>query len=211
MSFLSRLFQTTPAHKPAAALPSIATLWREFEEWLAVHWPEGLADLNPGATDEQLRALETFLGARLPSEFVECLKIHNGQKGMAGGLFDNSEFLSTETIADQWNVWRDLLDSGDFEGITSEPSQGVREDWWNRNWIPFTHNGGGDHYCLDLQPATGGMSGQVITMWHDMGERRIVAANFHAWLAGYLASIRAGKIEYSEDFGGLVNKDFVEP
>src|SRR5689334_22327881 len=103
MSFLSRLFQTTPADKAAAALPSIATLWPEFEDWLAVHWPEGLADLSPGATDEQLRALEAALRVRLPADFVECLKIHNAQKGMAGGLFDNSEFLSTEAIADQCN------------------------------------------------------------------------------------------------------------
>jgi cell wall assembly regulator SMI1 len=211
MSFLSRLFQNVAADKTAAVLPPIAALWREFEEWLAVHWPDGMADLNPGASDEQLRALEAVLGVTLPTHFVECLKIRNGQKGSAGGLFDNSEFLSTDAIVDQWNVWRDLLESGEFEGITSEAEPGVCPDWWNRNWIPFTHNGGGDHYCLDLQPATGGAPGQIITMWHDMGERRIVAVNFHAWLADYLASIRAGKIVYSEDFGGLVNSHYVEP
>lgn len=211
MSFLSRLFQRPTAVEPVTALPSIAALWREFEAWLAVHWPEGYADLNPGATDEQLRALEATLGVTLPADIAECLRIHNGQKGMAGGLFDNSEFLSTEAIADQWNIWRELLESGEFNGLKSELSPGVRDDWWNRHWIPFTHNGGGDHYCLDLQPALGGTLGQVITMWHDMGERRIVAAGLHAWLAGYLANVRAGKIAYSEDFGGLVNNDYIDP
>ncbi len=211
MSFLSRLLQKTTAEKTAAVLPTIPALWQEFEEWLAVHWPEGLADLNQGATAEQLRALEVALGVSLPAPFVECLKIHNGQQGNAGGMFDNSEFLSTDAIAEQWNVWRELLESGEFEGIASEAERGVRTDWWNRNWIPFTHNGGGDHYCLDLQPATDGALGQVITMWHDMGERRIVAVNFHAWLAEYVASVRAGNIEYSEDFGGLVNTDYIEP
>lgn len=215
MNFFSRLFlkpaAAAPAPAPAPDQPSIADLWQGFETWLAVNWPEGLADLNPGATDEQLRVLEAKLGVAMPAPFVACLKIHNGQKGMAGGLFDNSEFLSTEAIADQWDVWRDLLESGTFDEIRSEPASGVRDDWWNRHWIPFTHNGGGDHYCLDLQPAATGQAGQVITMWHDMAERNIVAAGFHAWLSEYVAGVQAGKFAYSEDYGGLVNRDFVEP
>ena len=211
MSFLSRLLKKPAAAETVAAPPSIPVLWQEFESWLAVHWPEGLADLNPGATDDQLRALEAKLGVALPAPFAACLKIHNGQQGGAGGLFDNSEFLSTDAIADQWEIWRDLYESGDFDGIASDPAPGVRNDWWNPKWIPITRNGGGDHYCLDLQPAAGGKAGQVITMWHDMDERRIVAPGFDAWFAAYVAAALGGKIAYSEDFGGLVNKDFVEP
>ena len=73
-------------------------LWKQFEAWLSIHWPDGLAALNPPATDEEIELLERGLGAKLPQDFVDCLKVHNGQSELAGGIFDNSEFLSTSAI-----------------------------------------------------------------------------------------------------------------
>ncbi|WP_207393349.1 SMI1/KNR4 family protein [Duganella aceris] len=187
---------------------SISDTWLAFELWLRVHWPDGLKDLCPPATDDEIRSLETMLGAKLPHDYVEFLKVHNGQQGCAGGLFDNSEFLSTTEIIEQWKVWKDLLDSGDFEGYKSEPEAGVRDDWWNPKWIPFIHNGSGDHHCLDLAPGIDGQEGQVITMWHDMGTRAVEANSFKLWFAKYVDAVIAGKYVYSEDFGGLVDADF---
>lgn len=202
-NFFSKIFK-----KSDATSLSIADAWAAFESWLSQHWPDGLKDLCPPATDEEIRNLETRLGVSLPSDFLEFLKIHNGQKGSAGGLFDNSEFLSTTAIIEQWKVWKDLLDSGDFNGYKSEPEAGVRDDWWNSKWIPFTHNGSGDHYCLDLAPSAVGQEGQIITMWHDMGTRAVEASSFKLWFAMYVDAVKAGKYVYSEDFGGLVDADF---
>lgn len=182
-------------------------LWKQLEDWLSVHWPDGLAALNPPATDEQIASLEQTLGTSLPQEFVACLKVHNGQSELAGGLFDGSEFLSTSGIRSQWKIWKDLLDSGGFDGIKSEPQAGIRSDWWNPRWIPFTHNGGGDHHCIDLAPAEGGQVGQVITMWHDMGGRELQGKSFDAWFREYVAAVVAGEYTYSDDFGGLVHQD----
>ncbi len=53
-------------------------LWAQFEGWLQEHWPEGLADLNPPATDAEIQALEDGLGVALPADFVACLQVHNG-------------------------------------------------------------------------------------------------------------------------------------
>lgn len=187
---------------------SMADTWIAFEGWLGQNWPEGLKDLNPPATDDEISALEASLGVSLAPDFVEFLKLHNGQKGTSGGLFDNSEFLSTAAILEQWTVWKELLDSGEFDGIKSEPDVGVRDDWWNAKWIPFTHNGGGDHYCLDLAPGADGSLGQVITMWHDMGARDVEASSFKQWFTKYVDAVLAGKYVYSEDFGGLIDADF---
>jgi cell wall assembly regulator SMI1 len=183
-------------------------LWKQFEDWLSVHWPDGLAALNPSATNEEIYALEEALGTKLPPAFIDCLKVHNGQSDCAGGLLDNSEFLSTGAILDQWRIWKDLLDSGDFDGIESEPQAGIRSDWWHARWIPFTHNEGGDHYCVDLAPDVGGHAGQIVTMWHDMGERRIQAESFDVWFKEYVSAVVSGEYIYSEDFGGFVHKDY---
>ncbi len=184
--------------------------WTRFEEWLSEHWPAGLASLNPPATDEQIARLETALGCKLPDDYVSCLKIHNGQDTNVGGLFDGSEFLSTDEILAQWTVWKDLLDGGEFAGINSNPASGVRNDWWHAGWIPFTHNGGGDHLCLDLAPAPAGNVGQVISMWHDYGERDLKAPGFNAWFKAYTKRVFSGAVVYSDEYGGLINREDAE-
>jgi len=181
--------------------------WNDFERWLAKNWPAGLDALNPPASNDDIANLEAALGCSLPRDFVECLQIHNGQDPQAGGLLDNTEFLSTERILDEWTVWNDLLIGGDFNGISSEPAYGVKDDWWNPKWIPFTYNGSGDHHCIDLDPAEGGSRGQVITMWHDMGDREILGKNFSRWFAKYVNAVLEGKYAYSEDYGGLISVD----
>ena len=164
-------------------------VWAQFENWLKENWTEGFEDLNPPATDQEIFELQEALGVQLPADFVACLKVHNGQRGMAGGIFEYSEFLSTQAILDQWQVWKDLLDSREFDGRSSDPDDGVQDDWWNPKWIPFTHNGGGDHYCIDLAPTETGQSGQVITMWHDMSERKIQAGSFLSWFEEYVGDV----------------------
>ena len=183
------------------------SLWNKFEVWLSENWPEGLAGLNPPATDQQIADLEKSLGVVLPKDYVTCLKIHNGQSQEIGGLFDGSEFLSTDEILAQWSVWKELLDSGEFAGINSDPATGVRNDWWNARWIPFTHNGGGDHLCLDLDPEASGSPGQVIMMWHDSSERELVALNFGTWFKLYAKGVFSGEFVYSDDYGGLINRE----
>ena len=47
------------------------THWTQFEAWLAEHWPEGLAGLNPPATDQEIADLEQALGVVLPPDRSE--------------------------------------------------------------------------------------------------------------------------------------------
>lgn len=43
-------------------------LWQQLENHLSAHNPELLADLNPPATDAQIRELEKTIGAQLPAD-----------------------------------------------------------------------------------------------------------------------------------------------
>ncbi len=180
--------------------------WKKFEEWLSQNWPEGLSSLNPPATDEQIAQLEAQLEAKLPADYIACLKVHNGQSGYAS-VFDGMEFLSCEEVVSQWKVWKELLDGGDFKDICSAPDEEIKNDWWNPKWIPFTHNGGGDHLCLDLDPSSSGTVGQIITMWHDMEAREFKARNFGEYFENYVSGVLTGKYAYSEEYGGLIDAD----
>lgn len=183
--------------------------WNLFTRWLGTEWPEGLRLLNPPASEDDIGWLEALIGYPLPRDLADCLRIHDGQRPNLGVLFDGCEFLSTRRIADEWSVWKKLLDDGHFEGQRSEPEDGIRPSWWNAAWIPFTYDGAGNHLCLDLDPAEGGRSGQVITMSHDDPTRERVAASLGEWFEAYVAGVLAGRYVHAEEYDGIVRREDV--
>jgi cell wall assembly regulator SMI1/molybdopterin biosynthesis enzyme len=171
---------------------TVSESWSRLDPWFMDHPDELPGGLNGGASDEDIRALEAALDTKLPEDFAESLKIHNGQPGVAGDFFDGDSLLSTRGILGAWKVWHELVVSGDFEGCSAEPDDGIKDDWYNVKWIPFTSNGAGDHLCLDFDPAEGGTVGQVIRVWHDDDQRTLVARSFREWLHRFV-------IEYTDD------------
>jgi cell wall assembly regulator SMI1 len=181
----------------------------KFKQWLAFNYNDGLLDLNPPATTEEIEELISTLGVELPDDFIQVLKINNGQKGESAWLFDSQEFLSTHRIIEEYNIWKNLLEN-ELQGKVSTPDDGVKNDWWNKNWIPFTSDGCRDHYCLDLDPNSTGTKGQVITLWYESAEREIVAKSFSAWFEEYVNQLNSGELFYSKEYNSIVYKDEIE-
>jgi cell wall assembly regulator SMI1 len=185
-------------------------IWAAIKLKLTEIAPNMLDNLNAGVTDKEVEDLEKLIKAKLPIEFVDFCKIHNGQKPGSAGLFDCEELLSFERIKDEWTAWKGLLDSKCFEDegghFTSLPDNGIKNEWWNALWIPITYDGSGNHYCLDLDPAGQGSYGQIIRMWHDDAERSLEAASFKDWVLAYKDKLVGGQLVYSEDYFGIVDK-----
>lgn len=160
--------------------------WARLESRLKTHKPSLLADLHPPASDTDIQDLERALGVALPKAFIECLQVHNGQRGQADWLFSGSEFLSSRRILDAWAIWKDLLDGGDFDGADAQGEAGIRSVWWSLKWIPFAYNGLGDYLCLDLDPDSRGKVGQIISVWHDDGGREKVSDSFSLWFTAFV-------------------------
>ena len=180
--------------------------FERFKQWLSLNYSDGLIDLNPPATDYEIEELTKILGVELPNDFLNVLRTHNGQKGESDWLFDSQEFLSTHRIIEEFNTWKNLLNT-QFQGKSSTPDEGVKNDWWNTNWIPFTSDGCGDHYCLDLSPTNTGTKGQIITLWYESSEREIVAPSFSLWFEEYVEQLYSGELIYSEEYNSIVYKD----
>lgn len=187
-------------------------IWNSIEQKLKEIAPDILNSLKIGVADEQITKLENIIKAKLPDDFVEFYKVHDGQDLGNGGLIECEELLSFERIEDEWKVWKDLLDSQTFQGnddepYTSTPDKGVKNNWWNALWIPITNDGCGNHYCLDLDPTAEGKYGQIIRMWHDDDERKLVANSFKEWITNYKEKLVSGQMVYSEDYFGIIDKD----
>jgi cell wall assembly regulator SMI1 len=182
--------------------------WQRLKRWLEQNAPALLATMQPGATDAEIIELENHLGTRLPADYRAFLALSNGQLENAEFGFADGELLSAESVNAQWMIWKELLDNGTFKDSISDPQAGIRNDWWNPRWIPFTHDGGGNHLCLDLDPANGGTIGQVITMEHDNGERVLMFDSFSEWLEQLVNDLESGQIVFdTEEYNSLVHVD----
>jgi len=184
------------------------TCWVKIKEWISKNFPPILDTLNEGATDDDICKLESELGVKLPTDFIEFYKVHNGQSWTHLSLFDSDRLLSTDEIIREWSGWNSVLPEINAICIemsgkpaSSDPEPGIKDYWWNAAWIPITANGSGDNYCIDLDPTPEGTKGQIIRMWHDMPWRELVAPSFKDWILKYVADLENGVYIISEDIG----------
>lgn len=161
--------------------------WQRICSLLATQVDLSLFDLNPSAGTEAIRSLEEHIGLSLPESLKEVLALANGQgSGQKCGLFFGDEFLSVAAIQEQWDNWKSLeeenLNEEFASSMSSRPVGVVRPLYLNSKWIPFTHDGAGNHTGLDFDPDSEGNVGQVISFGRDQEEKKLLAASFEGFL-----------------------------
>ena len=179
----------------------------KFKKWLSVNFKDGLNSLNPPATDKEIKDIERTLEITLPQDLASLLKINNGQSRHTSFLFKGQEFMSSHRIIEEWLIWKNLSDKGSFDDSESQSENGIKSKWWNNKWIPFSYDGGGNHYCLDCDPDDCGTHGQVIEMWHDEGDRNLLSPSLTEWISQYVSELESGDYVYCEDEEGIIHKD----
>ena len=175
-------------------------LWKRIEIWLRLQAPPLHAALAPGASPEALQRAEARLQVEFPEDVRASYAIHDGTG--FGGLFP-FPLLSLQRVVQESNNWREWLHRGTFGDAESTPQGPIKTDWWNVRWIPFTHDGGGNYQCLDLDPAPGGNVGQIINFDHEVGATEVLAPSFRAFLAAFADDLEAGRFAPWEDRQGL--------
>lgn len=156
-----------------------------MDRWLAANRSGYYALLQPGATDAELDAFEATFSLMLPPAFRQLYRWRNGQDPMSfAPLQMNRTFSTLEEITST----KELLDSMigyDFD----DPK------WWRRGWVPFLHNGGGSHLCVDVAAEDGGQPGQLVAFWKADEDRPVEYPSLEAWLVELVASMEDGPLE----------------
>jgi cell wall assembly regulator SMI1 len=165
-------------------------IWTKIEGWYKKNTSEKEI-FNAGASEAEIKDLESFLGIEFPSDVRDSYSIHNGQKDFHIGFIDSFMLLPLDQIKEDWVIWKELYDTDDDPNVGS-PSRGVCPYWWHPRWIPLTSDGSGNFHCLDLIPAKGGQEGQIITMWHDEDTRKLLAKSFRLWLQKFADELESG-------------------
>jgi len=162
---------------------------RRLQAWHEANRPELLAELAPPAKPGDLAKVAKRVGAELPDVLVALWRWHDGRReDCYSGLQHNRQLMSIAEALDTMNTMDELLDAGEFE----------QPHWWNKRWLPFLANGGGDNICIDFAGSFGGKPGQVIEFWHDDEDRTIVYPDVATWLHCFVETLEAGLWEDQE-------------
>lgn len=177
-------------------------LWRRIESAFARLAPELLMQLPAGASADAIATAEERIGIALPDDVRATFARHDGS-GEAELFLQNAYEMrpigvalhSLEDMACDWERWHGY-ECGRADYDRDRPDGPIRRKWWNSSWVPFTWDGGGDHLCLDFDPAPGGTPGQVICFSHEIGPVNVVAENWRAFFAQCAADLESGRTGY---------------
>ncbi|GGR65118.1 hypothetical protein GCM10008959_29170 [Deinococcus seoulensis] len=169
----------------------IPELLTRLDAWVAREVPLDHATLRPGVTDAALDAFEARQGVTLPPAMRALYRWHDG--GDLFGLeFQRLEHLEFNRVS--WaEIAADRMTDLD-EDIVSHPPGAIRLLYATGDWLPFLHDGGGNHVALDLHPGPAGRLGQVITTGRDEEHRFVLAPDLDTFLREYLRRLETGRV-----------------
>jgi cell wall assembly regulator SMI1 len=184
--------------------PSIRAAWRRIDLCLVNNWPELM--LRAGATQDEVHNAESIMKLRFPGAVRESFRIHDGSDLIQIVKYGHLLPLTVptdvprprralfRTVPEVWSAMKEMLDSGlfNYPGFVSEPNGPIKQDWWNKKWIPITDNFEGDHICVDMDPLDGGTVGQIIDWWHERGACELLAPGMGEWLAMIAKDLEEG-------------------
>ncbi|MCM0665145.1 SMI1/KNR4 family protein [Flavobacterium tyrosinilyticum] len=129
-------------------------------------------NLKEPLSDKEIEILEEKYQVQIPNDLKELYKWKNGQDQNCYEAFvNNSMFMSLEDVLDSREEFNSMID--DFE----------IENWWNENWLPIFHNGGGSYICYDLSGIFTGKKGQLIEYWNRDNDRNVISLNLEDFIA----------------------------
>jgi cell wall assembly regulator SMI1 len=188
-------------------LAGVVKSWRAIDGVLWENAHSIHRALRKPVTDVQLARLAKVIPVKLPRDFVQSLRIHDGvgrsKRGGKVPLFDNYILLPAASIIAQYTMMCDLQDECQFPGSQLGADPAIRNDaHWRRGWLPIMDSDG-DKLILDLDPTPDGSIGQVIE-WsnYDHAPLRVLATSFSLWLAGLAESFEKRQFRLDQ-WGGI--------
>jgi cell wall assembly regulator SMI1 len=170
--------------EPVDHLGRMMLIWNWIEAWLQIAAPESLVHLSPGATEQQLQAVEAGLGLSLPADLKASWVLHNGT---ADFFFGGWGFLTLEQMLAAYRAERAFQE-------------------WPPTYVPFATDGCGGSLCTDMDASKGEQMGRIVFFDYELGER-FVASDFWILLSGFVNDLEDG--EYGVDESGRLVSDDV--
>lgn len=183
-------------------MAGVTQSWRTIEAVLWENAHSVYQALRKPVSDASLARLARLVPGKLPRDFVQSLKIHDGLRDSYLGeirLFNFNALLPVSAIIAEYKGMCSLQSECGFPGNQCGGDPRVRNDaHWRPGWVPIMDSDG-DKLVLDLDPAPGGTAGQVFT-WSNTGSwpQSVLGASFGEWLAGLAEALGKRRFRLSE-------------
>ena len=185
------------------------SLWQEIQQSLLVIAPSIGESFQKPAEESQIKALEDAVAQPLPESFKEYLRTFNGQAQSDSPHYfmGYNLLLPTDEIIETYQM---LVEDFEGESIADElnPNK-IQPVLWDKGWIPFTDFEATTRICIDLNPATNGVKGQVIMLYPgiDCQSDEVILANSFEEFTQKIWNILDSK-DYSFE-EGIIEQDFL--
>jgi molybdopterin molybdotransferase len=187
-------------------MAGVAASWRIIEGVLWENAHSLYRALCKPATDAKVARLAKLVPARLPRDFVQSLKTHDGLRDSYLGqnrLFDYNALLPISAIITEYRMLCQHQEQfSDVASVAGHDPEIRIDARWRAGWVPVM-DADGDKLVLDLDPAPGGSVGQVF-QWYNNGSTRleVLAPTFGEWLAKLAEALSKRRFGLDE-FGGI--------
>ena len=185
------------------------SLWQKIQQSLLAIVPSIGESFQKPAEESQIKALEDVIAQSLPESFKEYLSTFNGQTQSDSPHYfmGYNLLLPTDEIIETYQM---LVEDFEGESIADElnPNK-IQPVLWDKGWIPFTDFEATTRICIDLNPATNGVKGQVIMLYPgiDYQSDEVVLANSFEEFTQKIWNILDAK-DYSFE-EGIIEQDFL--
>lgn len=193
----------------------LARIVDDIAAWFTTNAPPAASRVEAargGADPAEIASAEAVLGVRLPAGFRAYLRLFGGADGLDIAEYDG---LSLRGALSSWQRLEELRAGGAFATWVPKEVEAdngyVRFTWWHPGWLPFAQDGGGNLFCIDLDPDERGTVGQVISWEVHAGPAGPVLPSIEDCLRRYLDRLRAGKYRFDPDTGHLQDCHLDEP
>lgn len=143
-----------------------------LDHYIKTTRPQFYVELNDPLSENQIKELEDTFNIQLPPDMKMLYSWKNGQKDTC---FES--FVNNSTFTPLAEALANAAEMTSMIGLDFEI-----ENWWNKDWLPIFHNGGGDHICYDMVGLFTGQKGQLIEFWHSANDRNVIAVGLLSFI-----------------------------
>jgi cell wall assembly regulator SMI1 len=173
--------------------------------------PESVTNLNDGATFEELSLLKE-VAPITPQLLLDLLTLHNGEEMIAWtSLFpDGMQLMAIDHIIENSRYYQkrapDFIDNLEelvVKRVMRRPRGPVRPVFSYAKRVPFAHVNDELIWCFDMDPAAGGIVGQIVYEDAESLTLEVVAESFDDLLSKYIRDLGRGKFFADDDSGQI--------
>lgn len=169
----------------------------DLKEWMVDHHAEAIvANLRPGATGDEVLAVEARLGRRFPAALRQLYSLHDGSAEEANPFFAHREFLSLEQglrlmssmlgryfgVQEEWEPG-DPEPAIDHDAIYCDEETPLREQEYSAAWWPLAVFNFSSYLAVNLD------TGRVFDVEKDVPALRLLADDLAGYLADYATAV----------------------